>query len=77
MFRIQTLNRISPKGLEIFPREGYEVASEIPTPDAILVRSADMNGLELAPSLKAIARAGIGVNNIPVDKCTARGGSTR
>jgi D-3-phosphoglycerate dehydrogenase len=73
MFRILTLNKISSKGLDLFPREGYEIASEIPTPDAILVRSADMHGLEIPPSLKAIARAGIGVNNIPVDLCTARG----
>jgi len=73
MFRIQTLSRISPKGLDLFPREGYEVASEIPTPDAILVRSTDMHGHELPGSLKAITRAGVGVNNIPVDRCTARG----
>jgi D-3-phosphoglycerate dehydrogenase / 2-oxoglutarate reductase len=73
MFRIQTLNRISSKGLDAFPRERYEVASEIPTPDAILVRSADMTSHELASSLKVIARAGAGVNNIPVERCTARG----
>jgi D-3-phosphoglycerate dehydrogenase / 2-oxoglutarate reductase len=73
MFRIQTLNRISSKGLDAFPREHYEVASEIPTPDAILVRSADMTSHELGSSLKVIARAGAGVNNIPVERCTARG----
>ncbi len=73
MFRIQTLSRISARGLELFPREGYEVASEIPAPDAILVRSTDMHGYQMPASLKAVARAGIGVNNIPVDRCTAAG----
>ena len=73
MFRIRTLNRISPKGLALFSREGYEVASEIPNPDAILVRSADLHTMELPPSVKTVARVGIGVNNIPVDRCTERG----
>ncbi|AEJ60424.1 D-isomer specific 2-hydroxyacid dehydrogenase NAD-binding protein [Spirochaeta thermophila DSM 6578] len=73
MFKIQTLNKISPKGLEIFPRDLYEVASEFTHPDAILVRSADMNQMEIPPSVLAIARAGAGVNNIPVERCTERG----
>ncbi|MDR3161385.1 MAG: phosphoglycerate dehydrogenase [Spirochaetaceae bacterium] len=73
MFRIRTMNKISPKGLELFPRDRYEVASELPNPDAILVRSADLHGLEFPESLKAIARAGAGFNNIPVPRCSDRG----
>ena len=73
MFRIQTLNKISPLGLELFPRDKYEVASDIPNPDAILVRSADMNGMEIPSSVLAIARAGAGYNNIPVQKCSDSG----
>ena len=73
MYKIQTLNKISPKGLELFPRDAYEIASEILNPDAILVRSAKMHDMELPESVKAIARAGAGVNNIPLDKCTDRG----
>ncbi|ADN01125.1 phosphoglycerate dehydrogenase [Spirochaeta thermophila] len=73
MFKIQTLNKISPKGLEIFPRDLYEVASEFTHPDAILVRSADMHQMEIPSSVLAIARAGAGVNNIPVERCTERG----
>ena len=73
MFKIQTLNKISPAGLNLLPRDDYEVASEIHHPDAILVRSAAMHDLELPATLKAIARAGAGVNNIPVDKCSQKG----
>ncbi|GHU11068.1 D-3-phosphoglycerate dehydrogenase [Spirochaetia bacterium] len=73
MFRIQTLNKISSRGLELFPRDTYEVASELPNPDAILVRSADMHDIELPQTVKAIARAGAGYNNIPVARCSDRG----
>ncbi|WP_461247980.1 phosphoglycerate dehydrogenase [Treponema sp. R6D11] len=73
MFRIQTLNKISPLGLDLFPRDKYEVASDIPNPDAILVRSAEMNNTEIPSSVQAIARAGAGYNNIPVAKCTEGG----
>ncbi|MDX1497105.1 MAG: phosphoglycerate dehydrogenase [Salinisphaeraceae bacterium] len=73
MFKIQTLNNISPVGLERFPREGYEVASEISNPDAIMLRSFKMHDMEIPASVKAIGRAGAGVNNIPVDKMTAAG----
>jgi len=73
MYRIQTLNKISPLGLELFPRDKYEVASDIPNPDAILVRSADMNQTEIPSSVLAIARAGAGYNNIPVQKCSDNG----
>jgi D-3-phosphoglycerate dehydrogenase len=67
------MNKISPQGLELFPRDRYEVASEIPHPDAILVRSADLHNLEIPQSVLALARAGAGVNNIPVSRCTDRG----
>jgi D-3-phosphoglycerate dehydrogenase / 2-oxoglutarate reductase len=73
MFRIQTLNKISPLGLDLFPRDKYEVASDIPNPDAVLVRSAEMNNVEIPASVQAIARAGAGYNNIPVAKCSESG----
>ena len=73
MYKIQTLNKIAPEGLALFPRDSYEIASEILNPDAILVRSAEMGALELPATVKAIARAGAGVNNIPIAKCTEKG----
>lgn len=73
MFKIQTLNKISAQGLSQLPRDDYEVASELLTPDAILVRSADMHSMELPDSVKAIARAGAGTNNIPIPAMTERG----
>ncbi len=73
MFKIQTLNKISAIGLDNFPRDQYEVASEFSSPDAILVRSTKMHDLALPASVKAIGRAGAGVNNIPVDRCTDAG----
>jgi D-3-phosphoglycerate dehydrogenase len=73
MFKIQTLNKIDSEGLTLFPLSSYEIASEIPNPDAIVLRSFDMHTMELPASLKAVARAGAGVNNIPIDKCTEKG----
>jgi D-3-phosphoglycerate dehydrogenase len=73
MFRVQTLNKISAEGLQRFPMDHYEVASEFSSPDAILVRSAKMHDMSFASSLKAIGRAGAGVNNIPLDVCTEKG----
>lgn len=73
MFKILTLNNIAKEGLAIFPPERYEVGSGITSPDAILVRSADINNMEISPQTFAIARAGAGVNNIPVEKCSAAG----
>ncbi|MGH6644739.1 MAG: 3-phosphoglycerate dehydrogenase, partial [Bradyrhizobium sp.] len=66
MFKVQTLNNISVNGLERLPRDRFEIASELQNPDAILVRSADMHKAAIATSVKAVARAGAGVNNIPV-----------
>ena len=73
MFKILTLNNISVAGLENMPRESYEVASEITHPDAILLRSYVMHDMEIPKSLKAVGRAGAGVNNIPVQKLSAQG----
>lgn len=73
MFKIQTLNSIDPEGLALFPLSNYEIASELPNPDAIVLRSQKMQGMELPSSLKAVARAGAGVNNIPIDECTDKG----
>lgn len=72
-FKILTLNNISVNGLERLPRDRYEVASEIGHPDAIMLRSADMHAMEVPASVKAIARAGAGTNNIPVAKFSRRG----
>jgi len=73
MYKIQTLNNISVAGLERLPRDGYEVASEMNSPDGILLRSFNMHSMELDANTKAIGRAGAGVNNIPVDKMSERG----
>ncbi len=73
MYKVHTLNQISIKGLEKLPREQYEVASEIGHPDALLLRSQVLTAADLGGSIKAIARAGAGVNNIPVPDCTEKG----
>jgi D-3-phosphoglycerate dehydrogenase / 2-oxoglutarate reductase len=73
MYKILTLNNISVAGLDRLPRDNYEVASEITHPDAILLRSYKMHDMEVPASVKAIGRAGAGVNNIPVAAMTARG----
>ena len=73
MFKILTLNNISPAGLDHFPRDDYEVASEIQHPDAILLRSHNMHDMEIPPTVAAIGRAGAGVNNIPVERMTRSG----
>ncbi len=73
MFKIQTLNKISAIGLQRLPMDQYEVASEFTNPDAILVRSSKMHDMVFSPAVKTIARAGAGVNNIPLDICTGKG----
>ncbi|MDH3888884.1 MAG: 3-phosphoglycerate dehydrogenase, partial [Gammaproteobacteria bacterium] len=73
MFKILTLNNISPVGLERLSRESYEVASEIQHPDAILLRSFKMHDMEMPATVKAIGRAGSGVNNIPVERMSQAG----
>jgi D-3-phosphoglycerate dehydrogenase len=72
-FKILTLNNISVRGLERLPRERYEIASEIGRPDAVLLRSADMHEMDIPVSVKAVARAGAGTNNVPVAKLSKRG----
>ena len=73
MYKILTLNNIAVAGLERLPRERYEVASEIQHPDAILLRSFKMHGMTIPPGLKAVGRAGAGVNNIPLDEMSKHG----
>jgi D-3-phosphoglycerate dehydrogenase len=73
MHKILTLNNISIAGLERLPRDRYEIASEIQHPDAILLRSYKMHDMEIPATLKAVGRAGAGVNNIPVEKLSAMG----
>ncbi|MDP2336677.1 MAG: phosphoglycerate dehydrogenase [Bacteroidota bacterium] len=73
MFKIQTLNKIDSEGLKKFPLDSYEIASDFLNPDAIIVRSQKMHDMELSSNLLAIARAGSGVNNIPIEKCTEKG----
>ncbi len=73
MFKIQTMNKISPAGLDVLAGYGCEVGEEIRDPQGLLLRSADLHGAELPESLLAIARAGAGYNNIPVEECTERG----
>lgn len=73
MFNIQTLNKISKYGIDNFDTAKYNVADEVANPDAIMVRSAAMHDMAFGDNLLAIARAGAGVNNIPVDKCAEQG----
>jgi D-3-phosphoglycerate dehydrogenase len=73
MLNVKVLNNISPLGLEKFPKETYEVSTNEENPDAILVRSAKMHEMEIGDKLKAIGRAGAGVNNIPLDKMSDKG----
>lgn len=73
MYQIATLNKISSSGLDCFDTEKYTYGEEIAGADAIMVRSASMHEMELPKELKAIARAGAGVNNIPIDKCSEAG----
>ena len=73
MYNIQTLNKIAACGTDIFDKSKYTIADSVENPDAIMVRSAAMHDMEFGSNLLAIARAGAGVNNIPVDKCADMG----
>lgn len=73
MFKIKTLNKISQKGLKRLSPESYIYADDIENPDAVLVRSASMHDAVMGDNLLAIARAGAGVNNIPVETCGEKG----
>ncbi|SFJ31308.1 D-3-phosphoglycerate dehydrogenase [Halobacillus dabanensis] len=70
---IKTLNNIAACGLDVFGEESYTIDQDSENPDAIIVRSHNMHNMELDENIKAIARAGAGVNNIPVEECTERG----
>ncbi len=73
MYNIRTLNNISEKGLNKFPKDEFEISDRMENPDGILLRSFDMHQMEIPESVKGIARAGAGTNNIPIDKCSKRG----
>ena len=71
--RVLVLNQISAHGLKRLPSDGYSVGKDLADPDAVLVRSADMHGMDIPSTVKAIGRAGAGTNNVPVPLMTARG----
>ncbi len=73
MKNIKLLNKIAPVGIEVFDKTKYYVSENAESPEGIMVRSADLLNAEFGPELKAIARAGAGVNNIPVKKCAENG----
>ena len=70
---ILVLNHVSPSGLKRLPAERYAVGKDVAEPVAVIVRSADLHGSELPPSVQAVARAGAGTNNIPVQALSRRG----
>jgi D-3-phosphoglycerate dehydrogenase len=73
VYKIQTLNNIAKVGLAKLPADRYQIGNDVKEPDAILLRSANMHALEIPASLRAVGRAGAGVNNIPVAKMSAKG----
>ena len=75
MFKIHTLNKISPDGLALFPADKYAIGGELNEADGVILRSADMHELDYntLPNLKSVARAGAGVNNIPIPACSEKG----
>ena len=73
MFKIKTMNKISPKGLAELPADSYAVGDDVMNEDGILVRSAKLHEYPFPENLRAIARAGAGTNNIPVDRCSEAG----
>ncbi len=73
MFKVRTINKISQAGLRELPDDAFAVGDDVIEPEAILVRSADLHAMDFGDRLKAIARAGAGVNNIPIDRCSELG----
>ena len=73
MFKVKLMNKIAKVGTDMLSANKYEIGETVQDEDAVLVRSASMHDIEFSPNLKAIARCGAGVNNIPVDKCTKEG----
>ena len=72
-YQIKVLNKIAPVGIAKLNEKMFDIGTDIEDPDGILVRSADLHGTEFGPDLLAIARAGAGVNNIPLEKCSEKG----
>jgi len=72
MYRVHYLNKISPKGTSLFT-ENYQATENMDEAEAVLVRSAAMHDMEFSPNLAAVARAGAGVNNIPLERCAEQG----
>ena len=73
MFKIRTMNTISPLGTQILEKHGCRVGQQVESPEALLIRSADLHGMEFNPELLCIGRAGAGVNNIPIEDCAEKG----
>ena len=73
MYKVRTYNKLSAKGLDRFNSENYDVSSDIADPDAFMLRSQKLHDEEIPTSVKAVARAGAGVNNIPIEKFTEKG----
>lgn len=73
MFKIKLMNKIAKVGTDVFSAEQYEIGEAVENEDAIMVRSASLHDRTFSPNLRAIARCGAGVNNIPVDTCTEQG----
>ncbi|MBQ7900429.1 MAG: 3-phosphoglycerate dehydrogenase, partial [Clostridia bacterium] len=73
MFNILTLNKIAGCGIDRLDKQLFNVSDDCANPDGIILRSFNMHDMELPSSLMGIARAGAGVNNIPVDKCSEAG----
>lgn len=73
MYNIQIFDKIAAKGLALFPKENYHVEQQMENPDAILVRSTSLHDLLFSNQMKVVGRAGVGVNNIPVEKLTQAG----
>ena len=73
MFKIKTLNHISPVCMDVLTPELYQIADDMESPDAIFVRATNMHDYEFNPELRCIARAGIGVNTIPLQRCSEAG----
>ena len=73
MFKIRTMNTISEHGTGALEKRGCMVGPEVENPDGMLIRSADLHGMEFGENLLAIARAGAGFNNIPIEECAEKG----
>ena len=73
MYKVLTLNKIAQCGLDMLDKNHFSISDADDNPDAIILRSFSMHEMEIPKSIKAIARAGAGVNNIPIDKCSELG----